>query len=855
MQTNLKKIITTLFLLFFAHIVCAKTDLIVQWDTQKAALPAPMWQLNDELQVTTYNLTRASKRPVKILKITVTEDSQAPSVILYLRKHIAVKTVEYDQVVSAQLFPGDARYNEQQHHDIINSEDIWNTRTDCSSVLVAVLDSGIDLDHPDLANNVWVNPNEIADNGIDDDNNGFIDDVHGWNFINDNNAPEDDGGHGSHVAGLFGAIGDNQGVGVAGVCWQAKIMPVKVLADTGGNLSDLASGVDYATAMGARIMILSLDFDNFDTALFNQMQTAEAENDTLFFIAAGNSALDIDKNAVYPAAYSPLLNNTIAVANVTDELARSTNSNYGANIVDIAAPGTNLLSTSLDADYKIQSGTSMAAPLVAGAAAIALSEDNTLSSLTLRSALIHSVTSNSDLQWLSKSGGVLNLETLLDNTQQIQPTLFSINPDQPTELRGLGLTDTTSVTFTQFTSSNSTQTEIPHVVSSDKLITLGSAAQRPGFYTAISASGNSNVLASWAQETPNAPQNLSVLINGSGYALTWTESALADVYVIDRNINGTWSELATTTASPYFDTSIPTNDTIQYRMRARYSYVNPTTKASSNITSDYSTTVAPGTQVFSGAWLTEELATIPKSYDFINLRLKTSVDSTLKYDVSGGSLPNNLYLSDDVGHITGDPNEIGTFTVSVTYTGSGVSGSRQFKLNITESNDLILDEPNADIAMNFRINQGQVTSLQNKSNSDLNIKSIRLTAYNFDEPMSDVIITAQPDQFVGGTIQNIQARIGTGGWATLDNSSPNLAINNGLSWKVQDNLTYDLNEKDNLIEVEFAITWQELPTEPTVDDTDNATEESSGGTANYWLFILLALGLRNKAAKRYLNIR
>jgi len=227
----------------------------------------------------------------------------------------------------------------------IDAPEAWDITTGSSSVVVAVIDSGVAYNHPDLSANIWANADETDGNGIDNDGNGFKDDVRGWDFVDNDNDPMDFNGHGSHVAGIIGAVGNNS-KGVAGIAWKVKIMPVRVLAPDGfGFTSNITAGIDYAVNNGAQVINLSLGEnpgDAPDSAVRTAIQNAKNAG-VLAVIAAGNDSNDNDALPVYPASYT--LENIISVAatDQSDKLAGF--SNYGATSVDVSAPGVDIYST------------------------------------------------------------------------------------------------------------------------------------------------------------------------------------------------------------------------------------------------------------------------------------------------------------------------------------------------------------------------------------------------------------------------------------------------------------------------------------------------------------------------------
>jgi subtilisin family serine protease len=289
-----------------------------------------------------------------------------------LREQGGVEYVEPDYTVQMLAVPNDPSYPGQWGMANILAPTAWDLVSGAPGVIVAVLDSGIDFTHTDLAGNIWINPREIDGNGFDDDGDGFVDDVLGWDFVNRDNLPLDALGHGTHVAGVIGAMGNN-GVGVAGVCWDVRLMAVKVLDDTGaGPISATIAGLNYAVARGARVANVSWGTTNYSRALYDAIAGAR-DYGTLVVAAAGNGGSDAlgDNNDVlpfYPDSYN--LDNVIAVAAIDSANKKTVSSNYGANSVDLGAPGKAIFSTYPNNSYRNADGTSTAAPHVAGTAAL-----------------------------------------------------------------------------------------------------------------------------------------------------------------------------------------------------------------------------------------------------------------------------------------------------------------------------------------------------------------------------------------------------------------------------------------------------------------------------------------------------
>ena len=272
--------------------------------------------------------------------------------------------------------------------------------------LIAVIDTGIDYNHPDLKNNMWINPGEIPGDGIDNDGNGYIDDVHGFNFAKGTGSPADDQGHGTHCSGTIAAEGNNA-QGIVGVNWNAQIMGLKFLGPNYGSTSDAIEALEYATKMGVDITSNSWGGGGYSQALYD----AIAGFPGLFVAAAGNSSSDNDKKPIYPASYG--LPNMISVASSDSEDNLSTFSCYGKKSVDIAAPGTKIYSTIPGGEYALKSGTSMACPHVAGVAALIMSTYPELSIADVKESILQGGDKLESLEGKVATGARLNAEKAL----------------------------------------------------------------------------------------------------------------------------------------------------------------------------------------------------------------------------------------------------------------------------------------------------------------------------------------------------------------------------------------------------------------------------------------------------------
>jgi subtilisin family serine protease/subtilisin-like proprotein convertase family protein len=321
-----------------------------------------------------------------------------------------VRFAQADYQVRVTAVPNDPSYSSQYGLRNIDAATAWNTTTGSGRTIVAVIDTGVDYTHPDLAANIWTNTREIAGNGIDDDGNGFIDDIRGWDFHNNDNNPMDDNGHGTHVAGIIGAVGNN-GVGISGVNWRVQIMPVKFLSSTGsGSMSNAIRALNYAVANGAAVSNNSYGGGGFYQAFYDAIAGARARGH-IFVAAAGNNSANTDTTPHYPGSYN--LDNMVTVA-ATDSADRlASYSNYGAVSVDLGAPGSSIYSTLPNNRYGTMSGTSMASPFVAGAIALVRDRNPSWTYRQVIQQVLSTTDSLSVLSGKTVSGGRLNLARAL----------------------------------------------------------------------------------------------------------------------------------------------------------------------------------------------------------------------------------------------------------------------------------------------------------------------------------------------------------------------------------------------------------------------------------------------------------
>lgn len=328
--------------------------------------------------------------------------------------------------------PNDPQFGSMYGMTKISAPAAWDVTTGNTAVIVADIDTGVDYNHQDLAANMWHNPGETPNNGIDDDGNGYVDDYYGYDFINNDSNPTDDDGHGTHTTGTIGAVGNNS-TGVVGVNWNVKLMALKTHDGSGNSTAaTVMTAFNYVTMMknrGINIRVTSSSWGgapeaaSYDQALKDAIDAA-GNAGVLNVFAAGNDGRNNDSTPFYPASYnSPSI---IAVASSDSNDARSGFSNWGLVSVDVAAPGSSILSTFPNNTYGTISGTSMATPHVAGSAALLVGFNSNLSVASLKATLMNTVDPVAAFNGLVASGGRINVSRALS-----QQTVCTFSLSQP----------------------------------------------------------------------------------------------------------------------------------------------------------------------------------------------------------------------------------------------------------------------------------------------------------------------------------------------------------------------------------------------------------------------------------------
>jgi subtilisin family serine protease len=472
------------------------------------------------------------------------------------RKDPEVMWAEPNYKVSIDLLPGDPSFpqlwglhNTGQTGGTadadIDAPEAWDLSTGSAEVVVAVVDTGVDYNHPDLAANIWVNSDEVAGNGIDDDHNGYIDDVRGWDFYNKDNNPMDDNNHGTHCAGTIGAVGSN-GMGVSGVMWNVRIMPLKFMSSGGsGYVSDAVAAILYANQNGAHVVSNSWGGGGYSQALKDAIDASPA----VVVCAAGNSGKNIDSSPFYPASYTS--SNLISVAATDSKDARASFSNYGANSVDVAAPGVSIYSTLKGGSYGSMSGTSMSTPHVAGLAGLLKAKNPGLTKTEVKTILLSQCDVLPSLQGKVLTSGRINAGKALSSIQPAGLSIQSVSPATGfvgslvgVTLTGTGFNPTPVVKLVRTGGGEVTGFGVSVVSSTRITCTFDLSGAPPGAYDVrVIQNGETVTLpaAFVVQTTPTPVPFISALspssatAGGSGFVLTVSGSNFTNSGVVNWN--------------------------------------------------------------------------------------------------------------------------------------------------------------------------------------------------------------------------------------------------------------------------------------------------------------------------------
>ncbi|SDS43056.1 S8 family serine peptidase [Opitutus sp. GAS368] len=520
--------------------------------------------------------------------------SLAAAVIAAYQTSGLVEYAEPDYLVHLLVDPNDFRYWDGSLWAMKNTGQLggtpgadikapqgWDIQHDATNVIVAVVDTGIRLTHEDLAGNLWTNPSPSS-----------INDVHGINAITGTGDPTDDNGHGSHVSGTIGAVGNNS-VGVVGVAWRVQLMALKFIdAQGNGAISDAVTCIDYARSHHANIINASWGGTGFQSSALHDSIAAARDAGILFVAAAGNSQSDNDATPLYPASYNQQLDNVIVVASTNRNDGLSSFSDYGARTVDLGAPGEDIFScwNGSDSAYQYENGTSMAAAHVSGVAAVVLAHNPSAHYTAVAQSIFSGTDPLPSLQGKCVTGGRLNLYRALGvvTPPPTVPAAPSNLSATATSSSAINLTWTNNATNAQGntverSTDNATFTQIASLAAGTTSYSdTGLTASTTYYYRvrAFNSAGNSaysNTASAATQSPPPtipaAPSNLSATAtSSSAINLTWTDNTNnEDGFRVERSTdNTTFTQVASLAANStsYSDTGLAASTTYYYRVRA-----------------------------------------------------------------------------------------------------------------------------------------------------------------------------------------------------------------------------------------------------------------------------------------------
>jgi subtilisin family serine protease len=503
----------------------------------------------------------------RIYRLRLAPNADVLRAVQELQADPSVAYAEPDYLAHVIATPNDPEYANQWGLTKISAPAAWDTTTGSNDVVIAVVDAGIDATHPDLGSQLWTNPGEIAGNGVDDDSNGYMDDVRGWNIFGNNADLSDTTGHGTQVAGVIAAATNNS-TGIAGVCWNCRLMIVKVMQPGGiANYSDIAAGMAYAAQKGAKVINLSLGGNSDSATLKAAIVSASSTA-----VIVGGTGNDNSSAAFYPAAYEDYV---LAVAGTTITDTKVASSNYGT-WVDVSAPGEAIRTTFSGGTYADSSGTSMAAPFVAGLAGLIRSQNPTWSANLTRAQIVNTTDNIDGVNpgYAGKLGsGRINAQRAVTTTATplFRYVSYAANGTTNVPLKA-GATSAIAVTLRNDWKDASSVAATLTTTSSDVTIT--------------DANGSWGAIAS-GQSVANGSDMFQVFVPAGKYSLTipFTLNVIADGWISSFNFTTTTEPQTITVGGMLTTDTVWTNDRI-------YIVVNDL-----GVASGVTLTIQPGTVV------------------------------------------------------------------------------------------------------------------------------------------------------------------------------------------------------------------------------------------------------------------
>ncbi|MBT7046836.1 MAG: S8 family serine peptidase [Gammaproteobacteria bacterium] len=767
--------------------------------------------------------------------ITKVQSQSADSLTKLLKSIRALPGVIYaepDYPVRMNQIPDDSLLDDQWYLSTVNAFNAWDLGTDCSDVIIVTVDTGIDLNHPELVNNLWQNPGEIAENSFDDDGNGIIDDVHGYNPFKNNGNPDDDNGHGTHVAGVIAAAGNNAD-GIAGLCWSAQVMAIKFLDHFGGGtVSDAVRGIQYAidnkplnTPM---IINNSWVIGQYSQALEDVLKLAEDEG-IFVTVAAGNTGADNDEIVVLPTYFRKQFDNIISVANVDQQdnlyVGSKGSSNFGLNSVDISAPGTDIYSTFKGDAYKALTGTSMATPVVSGAAALALKQRPEISAEELKAALLASVREVEALKGKLVVPGVLDIQQLIENIYDTPQIIYRYQGEitdrilsgEGIRVSGFGLENTLSITL------DNQQLDFEFIDTEELVVYLPSDAKDGLIQTDVS---NSLFL----KVSIEPPVDIDLQMSQSGLPLlSWNNRSNAEFVEIERASGDSAYQVLTSVSSPqsvFQDTDGGTL-TACYRIRSGFNYIDPYSKEAKTKLSDYSTSTSIDATSEAVHWSTQTIGSVVKGELFAEQLYARSLGGGFNISTAQ-PMPVGFDLS-STGYLTGFPDEPGDYQFDILLTtDNGCPEQKTINLTVTEQSEFRYLKSQFDGLYNLKTDRGVLTRLQSRdlfsweeipeiNHYEVIDLSIELSPV-VDENEGLILLTINNDSFESEEDFNLFVMDRFDEWVELTVADGVQKTAVGFNWVIEDNELFDHEVDQNKVHLKVAISVKEKALAQSTDD-------------------------------------
>lgn len=729
---------------------------------------ALFWRINEQHEVKYRVLSRYQP---KIVLVEVSKNDPWQNIYVALQKHPEVDYVELDQPISSlpllnrqvTLQASETSYALAQ----LKIDLLSDSERQCDRILIGVLDSGIDFEHEDLQSVLEKNMGSIV----------------GINTIDETVSASDDYGHGTHVAGIIAS----QDIGHPGACKSARLVPLKFLNKAGGgSVSDAVEAIAWAVENNIQLMNHSWTVSSYNQALVDIMTSSVAQG-MLHITAAGNSGANNDRNDVYPAKLSQTISGVMAVANSTEERLLYRSSNYGLSSVDIAAPGSDILSLNLNNSSSQRTGTSMSAPFITAISAMLWQQDESLTPGQIRAVLSSTVTQSGVLEPKLRSGGIANAQAALQAYQQKPIALYGLTWQQgKLNLLGQGLAETTAVTIDYDATHLDNQSLTFEYDSSNQQLTLTDSPIASGMITVVT-SGQEAKLYYYAPV--EVADNLSLIGNDEQFILSWSLPTSANETLVYRALPGEGFKFLNRIEAPISQFSDNPNQEGEVRYRVKTSYISqaPYQSIVQEKMSEYSTTISQSWQ--SNPWQLLQWADIPVN---TQVKLPLRLSSDLQVAIGEGTLPDGLTING--GYLVGQATQAGHYAFTLQASDGTNSWSRSFELEVLPS--VNWQTPSQQSQTFIQATSGGISAVSQFTQEGAVITQIDVDSS--DGSLALINITVKDTTNV--SLQSIELISNSA--ATSTNSSVSVQPHQA-TLSVADQSAYDLNSELNAITIQY----------------------------------------------------